>query len=377
MVLLIQIFEIKKKHQNLKNNDTKILEKYLKLSQLDEQEILIKEKTKKEGLDAKEAKSRLVQDGKNIVIKEEKRSFLYFLIASFKDEFILILLFLSLINFFLQDKLGSLIILIIALISALIRFVQDYSVDKFNQKLKSRIYSTTTVLRNNQELEVRVEDVVKGDIIKLNAGVIIPADLRIIEAKDLFLNESVFTGESALVEKSSSMKKDRQEIFAIENIALMGSSVVSGLGTGVVIETGFSTYLGTLGGEIENKKVQTNFDLGIKHISNLLIKYMIIVCLVVVIIDGVIKRNINEALLFALSVAVGITPSMLPMILNVNLTKGSRSLAKKKTLVKKIESIQNLGAIDILCTDKTGTLTENKIILEKYIDAKGKENNSI
>ena len=194
MVLLIQIFEIKKKHQNLKNNDTKILEKYLKLSQLDEQEILIKEKTKKEGLDAKEVKSRLIQDGKNVVIKEEKRSFLYFLIASFKDEFILILLFLSLINFFLQDKLGSLIILIIALISALIRFVQDYSVDKFNQKLKSRIYSTTTVLRNNQELEVRVEDVVKGDIIKLNAGAIIPADLRIIEAKDLFLNESVFTG---------------------------------------------------------------------------------------------------------------------------------------------------------------------------------------
>ena len=377
MVLLIQIFEIKKKHQNLKNNDTKILEKYLKLSQLDEQEILIKEKTKKEGLDAKEVKSRLIQDGKNVVIKEEKRSFLYFLIASFKDEFILILLFLSLINFFLQDKLGSLIILIIALISALIRFVQDYSVDKFNQKLKSRIYSTTTVLRNNQELEVRVEEIVKGDIIKLNAGAIIPADLRIIEAKDLFLNESVFTGESALVEKSSSMKKDRQEIFAIENIALMGSSVVSGLGTGVVIETGFSTYLGTLGGEIENKKVQTNFDLGIKHISNLLIKYMVVVCLVVVIIDGVIKRNINEALLFALSVAVGITPSMLPMILNVNLTKGSRSLAKKKTLVKKIESIQNLGAIDILCTDKTGTLTENKIILEKYIDAKGKENNSI
>ena len=123
-----------------KNNALIILEKYLKLSQLDEQEILIKEKTKKEGLDAKEAKSRLVQDGKNIVIKEEKRSFLYFLIASFKDEFILILLFLSLINFFLQDKLGSLIILIIALISALIRFVQDYSVDKFNQKLKSRIY---------------------------------------------------------------------------------------------------------------------------------------------------------------------------------------------------------------------------------------------
>ena len=157
----------------------------------------------------------------------------------------------------------------------------------------------------------------------------------------------------------------------------MGSSVVSGIGTGLVIETGFSTYLGTLGGEVETKKPVTNFNLGMKHISNLLIKYMVVVCIVVVIIDGVIKKNINEAILFALSVAVGITPSMLPMIVNVNLTKGSRSLAKKKTLVKKIESIQNLGAIDILCTDKTGTLTENKIILQKYIDAQGKENNSI
>ena len=157
----------------------------------------------------------------------------------------------------------------------------------------------------------------------------------------------------------------------------MGSSVVSGIGTGLVIETGFSTYLGTLGGEVETKKPVTNFNLGMKHISNLLIKYMVVVCIVVVIIDGVIKKNINEAILFALSVAVGITPSMLPMIVNVNLTKGSRSLAKKKTLVKKIESIQNLGAIDILCTDKTGTLTENKIILQKYIDAQGKENNII
>lgn len=374
---MIQIFEIKKKKKNLKNNDVKILEKYLSISCLKEHEVLLKYHSKKEGIDFKEAKERLITDGKNIVIREEKRSFLSFLIASFKDEFILILLFLSLINFFLHDKLGAFIILVIALISALIRFVQDYSVDKFNQKLKSKIYSTTTVLRNNQELEIRVEDVVKGDIVKLNAGAIIPADLRIIEAKDLFLNESVFTGESALVEKTSATGDAKQEIFAIENIALMGSSVVSGLGTGVVIETGFSTYLGTLGGEVENKKPLTNFDLGIKHISNLLIRYMVVVCLVVIVIDGVIKRNINEAILFALSVAVGITPSMLPMILNVNLTKGSRSLAKKKTLVKKMESIQNLGAIDILCTDKTGTLTENKIVLQKYIDAKGAIDNSI
>lgn len=377
MIVLIQIFDIKRKKKTLKNNDLKILEKYLSISKQEDQEVFKQYNTNIEGLNSKEVKERLEKEGKNIVIKEEKKSMFYFLLNSFKDEFIIILICLAIINFFLQDKLGSLIILIIALISALIRFFQDYSVDKFNHKLKSSIYSTTTVLRNHQEVEIKVDDVVKGDIVKLNAGAIIPADLKIIEAKDLFLNESVFTGESALVEKRKINQTEKKEIFDIENIALMGSSVVSGLGTGVVIETGFSTYLGTLGGEVENKKPVTNFDLGIKHISNLLIKYMIVVCLVVVIIDGLIKKNINEALLFALSVAVGITPSMLPMILNVNLTKGSRSLAKKKTLVKKIESIQNLGAIDILCTDKTGTLTENKIILQKYIDAKGIENNSI
>ena len=374
---MIQIFDIKRKKKTLKNNDLKILEKYLSISKQEDQEVFKQYNTNIEGLNSKEAKERLEKEGKNIVIKEEKKSMFYFLLNSFKDEFIIILICLAIINFLLQDKLGSLIILIIALISALIRFVQDYSVDKFNHKLKSSIYSTTTVLRNHQEVEIKVDDVVKGDIVKLNAGAIIPADLKIIEAKDLFLNESVFTGESALVEKRKINQTEKKEIFDIENIALMGSSVVSGLGTGIVVETGFSTYLGTLGGEVENKKTVTNFDLGIKHISNLLIKYMVIVCLVVVIIDGLIKKNINEALLFALSVAVGITPSMLPMILNVNLTKGSRSLAKKKTLVKKIESIQNLGAIDILCTDKTGTLTENKIILQKYIDAKGTENNSI
>ncbi len=374
---MIQIFDIKRKTKNLKNNDLKILEKYLSISNQKNEEDLKQYKTTKEGLSAKEAKERLAKDGKNIVIKEEKKSIIYFLFNSLKDEFIIILICLAIINFLLQDKLGSLIIFIIALISALIRFVQDYSIDKFNRKLKSSIYSTTTVLRNGQELEIKVDDVVKGDIVKLNAGAIIPADLKIIEAKDLFLNESVFTGESALVEKRAINQTKSKEIFAIENIALMGSSVVSGIGTGLVIETGFSTYLGTLGGEVETKKPVTNFNLGMKHISNLLIKYMVVVCIIVVIIDGVIKKNINEAILFALSVAVGITPSMLPMIVNVNLTKGSRSLAKKKTLVKKIESIQNLGAIDILCTDKTGTLTENKIILQKYIDAQGKENNSI
>lgn len=259
---------------------------------------------------------------------------------SFKDEFIIILLFLSLINFLLGDTLGSLIIVVIGIISALIRFFQDYSVYKFNRKLKSKIYSTVNVLRNNEEKEVKVENVVIGDIIKLNAGTIIPADLRIIDSKDLFLNESVFTGESILVEKNNKVNNNAKEIFDINNICLMGTSVVSGRGEGIVINSGFNTYLGKVGKEVNTKKEVTNFDKGIKNITKLLIRYMVVVCLVVIVIDGIIKQNIGEALLFALSVAVGITPSMLPMILNVNLTKGSKSLANKKTLVKNIASFK-------------------------------------
>ena len=374
---MIQIFDIKKSKKNLKSNNNEILEEYIEESKKDSEADFLRLKTSLNGLSNIEARNRFNKYGKNIVIKEDNKGPLHFLLMSFKDEFIIILIFLAIINFFLGDKLGSIIILVIAFISALIRFFQDYSVYKFNKKLKSKIYSTVTVLRNNEETEIKVEDVVVGDIVKLNAGTIVPADIKIVESKDLFVNQSVFTGESILVEKTTESSKACNQIFDINNICLMGVTIESGRATGVVIKTGFNTYLGQVGSEISIKKEVTNFDKGIKNISNLLIKYMIVVCLVVIVIDGIIKQNISEALLFALSVAVGITPSMLPMILNVNLTKGSKSLAKKKTLVKKIESIQNLGAIDILCTDKTGTLTENKITLQKYIDASGKENEDI
>lgn len=376
---MIQIFDIKKAKANKKinTNDKEILEEYIKISNTGNDKIFKQLDTTEAGITKKEGKNRLIRDGKNVVIKDDNKSPFYFLVMSFKDEFIIILLILAIINFFLGDKLGSIIIVIIAFISALIRFFQEYSVYKFNKKLKASIYSTVNVLRDNTSMEIKVEDVVVGDIIKLNAGTIIPADLKIIDCKDLFVNQSVFTGESVLIEKGVDTSIKNEQIFDINNICLMGTSVVSGRGTGVVVNTGFDTYLGKVGNEITIKKEVTNFDKGVKSISNLLIKYMVVVCLVVIVIDGIIKKNIAEALLFALSVAVGITPSMLPMILNVNLTKGSKSLAKKKTLVKKMEAIQNLGAIDILCTDKTGTLTENKIILQKYIDALGNENEAI
>ena len=365
-----------KTNNNIDNEE--ILKTYLELATSDVNKNYIDLNTKIEGLSIKEAKKRLNENGKNVTIKEEKRGPIYFFINSLKDEFVLILIFLSIINFLLGDKLGSMIIFAISIISAGVRFVQDYSIYKFNQKLKRSVISKCLVVRNNKELEINVTDIVVGDIVKLTAGSIIPADLKLIETKDLFINQSVYTGESILVEKLNKYQDtDNPDLFNLSNIALMSTSVVSGLGTGLVINTGLNTYLGKVGKKVKFSKNDTNFDKGIKSISHLLLKYMIIVCIFLVIVDGIIKQNFNEALLFALSVAVGITPSMLPMIVNVNLAKGSKRLAAKKTLVKNIASIQNLGSIDILCTDKTGTLTENRIVLQEYIDANGKANMNV
>lgn len=377
---MIRLFFIKNKLKSKKliNNDDEIVKKYKDISKLKKNEILEKFHSNEEaGLSTKAAKEKLEQDGENIVVKDEKHSWFYFFINSFKDKFIFILVILAIINKFVgDDNLGTIIIFAIGFVSAMIRFFQDYSTYKFNQELKSKMFSVATVVRNSKELTVRTENVVVGDIVHLNAGSIIPADVMILENKDLFINQSVFTGESTPVEKTSTYA-NTDEIFSLSNICLMGTSVISGSATAIVINTGFSTYLGSMGKQIDNKRETTNFEKGMNNITKLLIRYMLVVSIAVFIIYTFIRKDLLEAVLFALSVAVGITPTMLPMIVNVNLTKGTKTLAKKKTLVKNIQSIQNLGAIDILCTDKTGTLTLDKIILQKYINVNGDEDLSI
>ena len=377
---MIRLFFIKNKlkDQNLINNSEEILSKYKAFAQKETEDIVQEFKTNIEkGLTNREAEQRLKKDGENVVVKDDNHSWLYFFINSFKDKFILILVILAVINKFVgDDMLGTIIILIIGFVSAMIKFIQTYSTYKFNKKLKNKMFTTATVVRNGNEQTVRTEKVVKGDIIHLNAGSIIPADVMIINNKDLFINQSVFTGESAPIEKTAKYNHSN-EIFSLSNICLMGTSVISGNATAVVINTGFSTYLGSMGKQINNKREVTNFEKGMNEITKLLIKYMVIVSIAVFIIYAFIRKDILEAVLFALSVAVGITPTMLPMIVNVNLTKGTKMLAKKKTLVKNIQAIQNLGAIDVLCTDKTGTLTLDKIVLQKYINVDGEEDLSI
>lgn len=371
---MIQLFEIKKK---IKKEDNELLNKYSEISKKTNEEVLKEYNTSENGITENKATDLLEKNGPNVVVKNEKKSRLYFLFNSFKDKFIIILIVLAVINYFLSDALSTYIILGIAVISALIRYFQDYSVYKFNQELKAKMYTTTNVVRGGKEKEIRVEKVVPGDIVHLSAGSMIPADIMLIDSKDLFVNQSVFTGESVPVEKVAQNTNDAKEIFSIPNICLMGSSVVSGRATGVVIDTGFTTYLGRMSKEVETKKEPTNFEKGMNNITKMLIRYMLVVSVAVFVIYGFIRKDWLEAILFALSVAVGITPSMLPMIVNVNLTRGTKVLAKKKTLVKNINSIQNLGAIDVLCTDKTGTLTEDKIVLQKYIDVNGNEDTSI
>lgn len=356
-------------------NEETLYKEYKEYVGKDKQYLLEKFNSKEIGLSSKEVLKRREENGKNIINEEKKKSIFTFLIDSFKDPFIYILIILAVINFLLGDRLGSLIIILLALTSSIIRLVQDYSAYKFDVKLKSKIYTVTTVIRQNVVKEIPTKDVVVGDIIELNAGSIIPSDAILLESKDLFVNQGVFTGESVPVEKKVSQNGD--SLLTMDRILLMNTIVVTGRGKAMVIKTGKNTYLGNISKSTLKNKTLTNFEIGMNAISKTLIQYMLVITVLVFILNSLIHHNILEAFFFAVSVAVGITPSMLPMIVNVNLSKGAKSLAKKDTLVKRSEAIENLGAIDVLCTDKTGTLTRGEIILTLSLDSEFKDSEDV
>ena len=367
------MFVIKKKENTLVEEN--IFREYKELVALSNEVLLDKYNSKVEGLTLKEVINRRKIYGKNILKEEKKKSILSFIIASFKDPFIYILIVLAIINFSLGDRLGSLIIILLAIISSTIRLVQDYSAYKFDLKLKSKLVSIISTIRDNKVKDINIKDIVPGDIIELNAGSIIPSDVILLEVKDLFINQSIFTGESVPIEKKINSGGD--SLLDLERICFMNSSVVSGSGKALVIKTGKNTYLGTIAKDMLTTKKITNFQKEMNSVSKTLIEAMLVITVLVFILNTLIHHDIMQALLFAISVAVGITPSMLPMIVNVNLSKGSKSLAKKKTLVKRSEAIENLGSIDTLCTDKTGTLTEDKIVLQLYLNSDFKEDKEV
>ena len=334
------------------------------------------------GISDDEREERLEKYGYNDLSANQKHSWLYFIVHSFTDAFILVLLVLSLVTFVIEkDVVSGVIILALACMSAVIRFVQDYGSYLDMQKLKEMEHDTVRIQvpgENGPEVrEVPVEEVVPGDIQLIGSGDIVCGDLYLLESRDLFVSVSAFTGESIPVEKTVGADSRNVNAAELNNICLGGSTVNSGTGLGVVVRTGKSSYLGKISSTIHTKKKETDFDRSLAKITRILITYMVVVVLFVLLINGLVKKNWLEAFLFAISVAVGITPGMLPMIVNGTLAKGAKFLAKKKTIVKNMSAIQNLGAIDVLCTDKTGTLTMDNVILQNYYDINGEESHLV
>ncbi|MDU1801134.1 MAG: magnesium-translocating P-type ATPase, partial [Pseudomonas aeruginosa] len=275
------------------------------------------------------------------------------------------------------------------LVSGLMRFWQEYRSGKAAEALKAMVRNTATVLRRDErgmrgELrEIPMGELVVGDIVRLSAGDMIPADIRLIESRDLFISQAVLTGEALPVEKydtlgavrEKSAKRiaaDQQDLLELPNICFMGTNVVSGTATAVVVATGARTYFGSLARSIVGSRAQTAFDRGVNSVSWLLIRFMLVMVPIVLLINGFTKGDWTEAFMFALAVAVGLTPEMLPMIVSANLTKGAVAMSRRKVVVKRLNAIQNFGAMDVLCTDKTGTLTQDRIILEHHVDVAGR-----
>ena len=326
------------------------------------------------GLSEHEASKRRMEHGLNEVAKEKKESLIAKILKSFQDPLTMLLLFLAIISALTHDLSAVYVICVIIVVSLILRLFQERKASNAVQQLKSMVKTTATVIRHGEKKEIPLEHIVPGDLIRLSAGDMVPADVRIIDSKDLFVNQSALTGEALPVDKHAPKVLNIKNPLESSNLCFMGTNVESGTATAVVISTGKSTYFGSLANTLSQETV-TSFDKGIKNFTWLMIKFIMVMVLLVFFINGFSKGNWLEAFLFALAVAIGLTPEMLPMIVAVNLSKGAIVMSKKKVIVKKLDSIQNFGAMDVLCTDKTGTITQGKVVLEKHIDIFGNENN--
>ncbi|MBH2878382.1 magnesium-translocating P-type ATPase [Serratia marcescens] len=362
-------------------------------------------KCNRNGLTQDDADERLEQFGANQVAHDKAPHALIQLIKAFNNPFIFVLMVLAAISFFTDywlprqsgeetELTGVIIILTMVTLSGLLRFWQEYRTNKAAEALKSMVRTTATVLRRSSysahplTLEVPIRELVPGDIIQLSAGDMVPADVRLIASRDLFISQAILTGEAIPIEKYDAMGNVAQKssdvevssenaLLELSNICLMGTNVASGTATAVVVATGGRTYFGSLAKSIVGSRAQTAFDRGVNSVSWLLIRFMLVMVPVVLLINGFTKGDWSEAALFALAVAVGLTPEMLPMIVSSNLAKGAIAMSRRKVVVKRLNAIQNFGAMDVLCTDKTGTLTQDRIILEHHIDVTGARDNEV
>ena len=262
-------------------------------------------------------------------------------------------------------------------ISGVLRFVQETRSGNVAEKLSGMIHTTACVEREGARLEIPMEEIAVGDIVHLSAGDMVPADLRILQAKDLFISQASLTGESEPVEKSAGAGPKKNSLTEMENLAFMGSSVISGSAKGLVVAVGNETMLGTMAKSLNTKPPKTTFEKGVNSVSWVLIRFMLIMVPIVLFVNGFTKGNWMQAALFALSIAVGLTPEMLPMIVTTSLAKGALAMSKKSVIIKNLNAIQNLGSMDILCTDKTGTLTQDKVVLEYHLNVDGEADDRV
>ncbi|WP_395015696.1 magnesium-translocating P-type ATPase [Robinsoniella peoriensis] len=321
--------------------------------------------------------------GKNIVTHGQKESLVKRICGAFINPFTAILFVLAAVSVFTdiifadpgeQNPVTVIIITTMVMISGMLRFIQETRSGNAAARLSAMIRTTTCVKRMEEGTrEILLEDVAVGDVVLLSAGDMIPADIRIISAKDLFISQSALTGESEPVEKCSALIGSKDAVTDYSNLAFMGSNVISGSAAGVVIAVGNNTMLGEMAKSLSEKPDQTSFEKGVNSVSWVLIRFMLIMVPVVFFINGYTKNDWMDAALFAISVAVGLTPEMLPMIVTTCLAKGAVSMSRQKVIIKNLNAIQNLGSIDILCTDKTGTLTRDKVVLEYHLDIEGNE----
>ena len=349
-----------------------ISKKLVESARTDIDSVLAQFDTTANGLSQPTIAARLEQYGPNEVAREKRRTWLMRLWDNIKNPLVILLILLGVISFLTGDMRATIVILTMVILGIILRYVQESRADNAAEQLKAMVRTTTTVVRDGQRKEIPLKDLVPGDIVALSAGDMIPADVRLVTTKDLFLNQAALTGESLPVEKTQALVDASVENpLEMTNICFLGSNIESGTGTAVVVQTGSGTYFGSLASSIVGQRVLTSFDKGVNQFTWLMISFIAIMVPLVFLLNGLSKHNWLEAFLFALAVAVGLTPEMLPMIVTVNLSKGAISMSKKKVIVKRLNSIQNLGAMDVLCTDKTGTITEGRIVLEKHMDVKG------
>lgn len=346
------------------------------------------------GLDAEAVSISRVKYGNNKVTHEKRKSLVRRLMDAFINPFTAILFFLALVSTMTDmifpyfslfgskpddfDCLTVVIILTMVIISGTLRFVQESRSGNAAEKLLAMITTTCTITRKNQKkIEIPMDELVVGDIIHLSAGDMIPADVRILETKDLFVSQASLTGESEPVEKVSFVNEEKESVTDYTNIAFMGSNVVSGSATAVAVCVGDHTLFGSMASSVAEEAVETSFTKGVNAVSWVLIRFMLVMVPLVFFVNGITKGDWLDAFLFGISIAVGLTPEMLPMIVTTCLAKGAVSMSKKRTIVKNLNSIQNFGAIDILCTDKTGTLTQDQVVLEYHLNANGEDDTRV